>query len=222
MRFLPLLLLLVIPGCSSNPAEAQIARLLPVDEAAREPSFFLFRARLMDAVVSRDTTFLFAHLSPDIRTSFGEGGGPDDFRRMWTPGEPDSEVWAVLGRILSRGGTFSAGPDAADSLYRFTAPYTFSAFPDDVDAFTYQVVTGDNVRVRAQPDVSAAVIDTLSYDVVETPTYAGPDAAWVEVRLSDGRSGFVAAEYLASSVDYRAAFEKREGGWVMVFFVAGD
>ncbi len=222
MRALVLILAAISFNCSPPVAGAQVSRVMPVDEADRDPSFFLFRARLIDAVVARDTTFVYDHLSPDIRTSFGAGGGPADFKRMWRPSDPDSELWPVLGRVLARGGTFSEDPATGDSLHRFTAPYTFSTFPDDVDAFTHQIVLGESVLVRAQPDAASEVLDTLSYDVVETPEYAGPEAEWIGVQLEDGQSGFVAADYLASSFDYRAAFEKRDGRWVMTFFVAGD
>jgi hypothetical protein len=42
------------------------------------------------------------------------------------------------------------------------------------------------------------------------------------VRLGDGRTGFVAAGYVRSPVDYRAIFRRRGGQWQLLTFIAGD
>jgi len=59
----------------------QVEKLYPVDEAARDPSFFLFRSRLLQALHDRDEKFLFSILSPDIKSRFGGDAGIDDFKR---------------------------------------------------------------------------------------------------------------------------------------------
>ncbi|HEX7069704.1 MAG TPA: SH3 domain-containing protein [Rhodothermales bacterium] len=228
MRSFTQLLALVLLGLSActPAADAQSGRVRPVDEADRDPSFFLFRGRLIQAVAEHDTSFVMAHVAPDIRTGFGAEGGIGHFREMWRPGDVDSRLWSTLGRILGLGGTFDVGPTPGDSLYRFVAPYTFSAFPEEVDAFTYQVVTGQSVRVRQAPNLDAAVIDTLSYDVVEIrgpETGADPvPEGWARVVLDDGREGYVSSDFLVSSLDYRAGFERRDGRWMLVYLVAGD
>lgn len=225
-RALFMLMLGALGACSdAEPVSGQTQHLLPVDEADRDPSFFLFRSRLIEAVAARDTSFLVAHVAPDIAIGFGGGGGIADFRAQWQLSDANSELWPVLTRILSRGGLFQSGGEAADSR-RFVAPYTFAAFPDDADAYASVVVAGENVRVRAQPGAEASVVDTLSYAIVTAPGAEPGDApvpdGWRRILLPSGEQGFIASTYVVHPLDFRAGFEKREGRWMMTYLVAGD
>ena len=65
-------------SCSAGPVMAQVGTLLPVDEAAADPSFILFRARLLEAAAARDTAFVIAQLDPEVNISFGGAAGIDD------------------------------------------------------------------------------------------------------------------------------------------------
>ena len=140
-------------------APAQTRPLPPIDEAAQRPAFFAFRARLQDAIARRDPEAILQAVHPDVRTSFGEGGGLEDFRRQWRPDAPDSPLWATLGSVLSLGGSF-----AADGSFR--APYVFSRWPDDVDAFEHMAVVGESVRVREGPALDAPVVGSVSFGIV--------------------------------------------------------
>lgn len=206
-----LLLLLAAP-----PARAQVARLAPVDEAAQKPSFFSFRARLLEAITRRDTAFLCAHTAPDVQFSFGAENGLEAFKERWRPGAPDSELWPTLARVMGTGGRFRGG--------RFVAPYVFAAWPDSLDPFAHAAIVGEGVRVRARPARGGEVLTTLSFAVValERETGTGWGEPWTKVRLADGRSGYMASSYVRSPIGYRAGFEKRAGRWMMTFFVAGD
>ena len=48
------------------------------------------------------------------------------------------------------------------------------------------------------------------------------DEAWLEVKLADGRQGFVRYDQTVNPLDYRLVFEKRGGEWKIAAFVAGD
>ena len=78
---------------ASADAAAQVAKLYPVDEAARDPEFFAFRARLIVAVQKHDTAFLYSVLSEHIRISFGSGAGAAAFKERWHPEDPESRLW---------------------------------------------------------------------------------------------------------------------------------
>lgn len=213
--------LLVVTALALPPrAAAQVAELLPVDEAVRAPDFFTFRAQLQAAVARRDTAALLAVVHPDVRNTFGDDNGIAAFRRRWGLAEGGDDLWRELGLVLALGGSFSD-----DST--FTAPYVFSAWPDTLDAFEHVAVIGRGVRVRAAPDAASAVIGVLSFAVV--PRVYDPkrgtepaSSRWVAVRLGDGRTGFVAAGYVRSPVDYRAIFRRRGGQWQLLTFIAGD
>jgi hypothetical protein len=106
------------------------------------------------------------------------------------------------------------------------APYTFSRWPGDVDAFEHVAIIGSGVRVRTEPRPDSDTLASLTYAIVPIVHDPGqpPDLGdrWTAVRLPNRRVGFVAAQYARSPIDYRAIFARVAGDWRMVAFVAGD
>lgn len=122
--------------------------------------------------------------------------------------------------VLALGGSFSG--DAT-----FMAPYTYSKFPDEFDAFEHGAIVGENVRVRKEPKLDSQIIGTLSFDIVKVTDWTpkqdgGNKQAWVSVSLTGDAKGFIAKDYIRSPVDYRAIFEKKDGKWQLTAFVSGD
>jgi len=205
-----------------SPAEisvAQVRKLYPVDEAAKNPSFFVFRARLFKAIQQKDTAFLVGILSPKIISSFGGTGGIAEFKEMWKLNTPGSKVWSELSDCLALGGKF-------DNDGSFTAPYVFG-FPENIDPYENAAVINDNVNVRSQPRTDSPVLKTLSFDIVKVIKWdrvqtKADRRAWLTIQLDDGKQGFISDEFVRSAIDYRATFEKTNGKWLMTSFVAGD
>ncbi len=216
------LLLLAVAFLLAAPTSAQIAVLEPVDEAAQDPSFILFRARLLEAAQARDTSFVLSILDPDVKVSFGAENGVDGFRLMWLTGmrPEDSDLWAVLTRAVALGSTYRAGEVVGEA--GASAPYVFEAWPDSLDAFEHLAVIGENVRVRAAPSLAAATLTALTYSIVPTIYDPDLDPAWRRITLADGQTGYVAARFLRSPIDFRIGFAKTAGRWRIQYFVAGD
>lgn len=201
------------------PATARERKLYPVDDGQKDASFNSFRERLLKAARERDRKHLLSIIDPKIKWSFGGDDGVAGFRRHWKLDGDDSELWGELTNVLSLGGTFSTSRGRRE----FWAPYTFSRFPDDLDAFEYAAVTGKDVRVRAKPNTDAPVVANLSYDLVkaEFPEKGGA-GGWAKVTIPGGKQGYVAKNFLRSPVDYRACFRNVKGKWLMTVFIAGD
>ena len=148
---------------ASADAAAQVAKLYPVDEAARDPEFFAFRTRLIVAVQKHDTAFLYSVLSEHIRISFGSGGGAAAFKERWHPEDPESRLWDTLAEVLAFGGQF-------DESKTFCAPYWFAArLSAGDDPFVYGVTTApasrnatdDGCSNCSSPAIEAALIRDL-------------------------------------------------------------
>lgn len=183
-----------------------------VDEASQDPSFVAYRDRLIAAVRARDTKAVLELSDPAIRTSFGDTGGHADLaRRLEKPGH-----FQELEAILTLGGTFR-GEGAQRS---FWAPYVYSTFPDEHDAFEHVAVISDDAPLREQPSPDARVIATLSRDIVAGNV--GERTDWMQVRTADGKTGYVESRHVRSPIDYRAGFMKTDAGWRMNVLVAGD
>ena len=205
-------------------ATAKARKLYPIDEGAKDASFKAFRDKLIEVVKQRNTRFVVSVLHPRVHLSFGGHYGEKDFLDLWKPDSPDSALWDELSAILSLGGTFSK----SEGKRMFWAPYTFSTFPDDLDAFEYAPIVGEKVRVRSQPNATASIVTNLSYDIVKA-TFPSTDnnrdserSGWVRVVVPDGRNGYVASRYVRSAIDYRLGFERVRGKWLITAFIGGD
>lgn len=216
------LLLAVVLAIASSAVQAQVGKLLPIDEAARDPAFFVFRARLQEAVARHDAAAVLDAADPNIKVGFGGKDGLAAFREKWKLQDGDkSPLWAELGLVLSLGGGFR-------SPSSFEAPYVFSRWPEAHDAFEHVAVLGTDVRVRAEPRADSKILAALSFDIVRL-SQAGRSRLtpaqmkeWTAVELQGGRTGYVASRYVRSSVGYRALFNKINGRWRMTALVAGD
>lgn len=125
-------------------------------------------------------------VDPDIKCGFGGDDGIEGFKRMWWLDEPSTtELWAELGAVLALGGTL-------DGDY-FIAPYTFSRWPDDVDAFEHVVAVSNAVPAHAAPREDAPVVDTLEFSIVRIGPrgYEGGPDGWQQILLRDGREAYV-------------------------------
>ena len=49
-----------------------------------------------------------------------------------------------------------------------------------------------------------------------------PGTGFTEIRLANGRQGYVHKDYLRSQIDYRAFFSNQSGRWLMTTVIAGD
>lgn len=202
---------------------AQERFVKPVDGAKKDASFVTFRDRLIKAAEARDTKFVVSIMDPKIQLSFGGDSGIADFRKVWKPDSKDSDFWKELLLVLRNGGDFDKK--------EFTAPYTFSSWPDDLDAFEYFAILGNNVNLREAGSPDATVIGSLSYNVVKVDhdrsvvRNKGTEKEyyeWLWVTTLGGKSGFVKSEFVRSNIDFRAGFAKKRGLWKMTFFLAGD
>jgi hypothetical protein len=194
--------------------------LLPSDDA--NDSFRMFREQALEAFARQDTAFLFRMVAEEIRTTFGPGGGIDDFKEMWGPEEPASGAWATLTRLLRLGGKHTA-----DTM--FVAPYVYASWPDSIDAFTHVAVTSAEATVHEAPNAQSAILGTASHSILRVQEWTGvselptvADTSWARVQLSGNRSGWLRGTDVFSPVGWRAAFARRDGVWVMILLVAGD
>ena len=211
--------LILVGGVASETARHNPAQLLPIDQAVQRPDFFSFRARLQTAIARRDHEALLAIVDPVIKNSFGGDDGIDEFRNGWRPEAADSTLWSELGEVLALGGTFDL------QRTRFTAPYVFSRWPGDYDAFEHVAVISAEVRVRSAPRADAPPITALSFAIVPTAPsdlHVGPEV-FTAIRLEgDNKVGYIASAFVRSPIDYRAIFELKAEGWRLVSFLSGD
>ena len=169
-------------------------RLPPVDESTTDPEFLAFKVKLLGMLQRRELRSVQALAEPEARSELTPASLPE------------------LERVIRLG----VARDEGD----FIAPYVFVRMPKDVDAYTHAAAIRPAVKVHKLPVATAAVVDTLNYDVVELQRPA--EHGWVEVRTPSDKTGWVLRHELQSPLDYRAFFEKKDGQWRLTSFVRGD
>lgn len=190
-----------------------VDRRPPVDECAADPSFVEFRERLRAATDRRDIDYLLSVIGDDIHASFGGHRGRADFIELWSLDRPgESEVWTALAETLRLGCKVSE-----DGTY--VAPAFFLQTREGDEAYDTYLAVSPGAPLRTAPRRDAAVLASLEWDVL---TWLNESEGWYEMRLADGRRGFVEAAHVRSLVDYRAFFERIDGRWRMTVFIAGD
>ncbi|BDA80319.1 hypothetical protein LPTSP3_g32490 [Leptospira kobayashii] len=220
-----LYLLLLILNSSILPCDKfKDFSLPPKDESDKDKSFLEFKTKLIQAVQKKDAEFLKSITDKDIKFSFGEESGKKRFLESWDldKNPKDSNIWSSLENTFKLG--FSKDKDG------FSAPYLFNHFPEEYDAFSYSLISGTNVNVRAEASIKSKVVTKLSHKIVfldrdsnENEAEGSKDECiWQKVCLANGETGFVCDQYLRSPVDYRAIFAKKNNKWSMVVFIAGD
>lgn len=208
----------------SFPQIAITEKLYPVDEAQKDPSFYAFRNRLIEAIDHRDVSYIISILSDDVRGSFGSGPGVESFKIDWRIESPDTLFWETLKGVLAAGGGFQT----VRGKKVFLAPYVSSSFPPGFDSYEYAAIVGKNVRLRERPSIESRVIKLLSYDIVKVSDWrpqksvTGDRLEWLAVVLDGKWKGYVSESYVRGPNEYRAYFEKRKGRWAMTFFGGGD
>jgi len=196
------------------------------DDASQDAGFLAFRNKLASAAESKDARFIYSIVDPQIRNGFGDRNGIAWFKRDWKLERTNSEFWPKFLTVIKNGGSFQG--DGDKKMDQFVAPYVYANWPEDLDSFEYFAIFGSDVNLRKSPDINGEILGKLSYSIVRVQEEELPKSGrsgnpgWKRIRTLSGTEGFVKEEFVRSSVDYRAGFEKKRGRWVMTFFLAGD
>lgn len=193
----------------------------PVDEASQDASFLAFRTKLIAAAERRDIKYVISILDPKVELSFGGDAGLKGFRRLW---KNEADFWDEFLPVIKNGGRFVK----EGSSKTFSAPYVFTDFPEDLDAFEYFMIFGSDVNLRKEPNTTSDVVTKLSYNIVKLDEEPKPLSEgskrpeWYKVKTLGGQTGYVNRKFFRSPIDHRAGFEKKRGVWKMIYFIAGD
>jgi hypothetical protein len=213
---------LVIAGILSQGA-VYAEKLLPVDEGTTDLSFKAFREHLLAAAKRRDKEFVFSISAPNIKYTFGPGGGLADFKKYSGFSNPNDPIWGELIDVLTLGGVFEK---TKDGKRYFCTPYVFcrdigKLNGQNISPFDYVAILKPNTSIRQNPKTDAPVVEALSYDIVKYDrSYRNP--TWAKITTPTGKSGYVLERDIRSPIDYRAFFAKVNGKWMMTVFIAGD
>jgi len=199
---------------------AQLGKLAPVSDAAREPGFPSYLAKLKSAVESRNARALQKLVDPDVIV----GGFADKdekgwarFASRWEVDSNQARVWDVLADLIELG-------FFRETTSTLVSPYLVWKFPRELEPADHLVVLRDALPLRATPDRNGKVLAMLAFDIVKRVEAAKVHEAfdWILVETSEGTQGYVQASNLRSPLMPRAQFGKRDGRWLLVVLDRGQ
>lgn len=190
-----------------------------IDEGKSDPQFALFRDNVVAAIKKQNYDWVANRIAEDVKFSFGAEDGKSDLLATWrgTP-EAKEHFMRELLTVLELGGQFKT----YDTRKYFVAPYVFSAWPDEYDAFEFVAVVGKDRAVFAGPDATLKPEAVLEYTILKRRYPSEAMEGWVNVEYETDKWGWIDEGSVRSPIDYRAFFEKRGGSYYLVTFVAGD
>lgn len=184
----------------------------PAERCGELEDFDLFLGDLRRAVIRRNTQGLIDITDENVRLDFGGSGGVDTLRSRL---DEDPELWTELNDTVALGCS-TDGPDSA------SFPSLYGNLPDGMDPATTFLVTGNAVPVYAEANASSEQVGTIGWDLVQSETGEGA-GDFVAITTKDGKEGFIAADDLRSTMDYRLLANRMDNGeWKMTAFIAGD
>ncbi len=185
-----------------------VTKLLPVDHAERDLSFYEFRQKMLQAIDQKEPEILMNMLDQRIWVDHKKRG-MKHFLKLWQPESADTELWSVLGAVLNMGGTFVR----SELGVQFCAPYVYTTFPDSLDPFGYGAVIKKRTVLKAGSSRSSRTISTLSYDLVKVHDWRSVSDSdgehisnWIKVTSLNGQEGYVDKSDVRSPTDYAACF----------------
>ena len=212
---------LMLAAAAPAPLLAQESRIEPVDEASRDLSWAIFRAKLLTAIEKRDRKFVLGVLDPRVRNGSDAPLGIAEFRRQWEIDSDDGVFWRELPSALSVGSAWFERPNKQREL---CAPYVLAKWPRDVDPSVYGVISTKEAWVKAEPSWESGTIAKLSYHIVRVIDWEVADLdpkfgqKWVRIRLLKEGTGFVPEEHVRSPIEHTACFVRTGNGWHLTVF----
>ena len=209
--------LAILAATGAHASMGPEGRLAPRNECVGVSGLAQLDAGLREAARDRDTDALLALVDENIVLDFGGGSGKSELAQRLT--SPEYKLWEELDAALELG----CGYSTAENGSRNAAwPWYFNKNLGQGDPFETYAVTGTGVRLRKGSSISSPVIGSVSWDYVTIMDYPSTDATYASVRTRWGQTGYMAAKYLRSEVDYRLVANETDGKWRVTAFVAGD
>ena len=209
------------------------AQNLVNDQSFSDPTFLAFKLNLTQSVIERDTGKLFALLADNITTNDNDCHYTNNscFKTLFQTSGETNLVWDELYELISLG--FSKNKLARKNFFWraykgdviFQAPAYYKYIEDENKQL---VVLAKNVNIREQPGTRAKSIGVASFELLNynnpysgnSPTaYNNIDGElWYEVKMWDGRLGYIHEDYVSPKIKHELSVKKIDGDWKIISF----
>lgn len=171
--------------------------------------------KLIKAIHTRDTAYIYQHLFNDVQTGFdADGMGVASFRDRWNLTTTSAEEWEELHRIVKSGWRLVIYE--GDSLLEFPSIKTLCE--KEPESIEQNFVLYNNTPVLNSPNG-----DTLMISKPVLCKYIKTVNEWVYAQFSDGKKGYIHSNNKYNcAYDLRMYLKKDKDEWKIESLLAGD
>lgn len=214
-------------------AQIASAQKMIVDHSFEDESFLRFKGKLIEAILDRDTTKLFALVSDGVKVNpelpSSSQGFKEVFRGELYHYDSDYDPYVELLELISFGfrkNVMSSGinfwnAEKGETVFQAPSFQPFIAGNQDI----YLFVLADNVNVREKPTIYSKVVGHASQERLK---YTYPDRGvsaifndgynWLEVKLRNGTTGYIADEFTSLKINKELSVKKVNGEWKIISY----
>ena len=220
------------------------------DESYQDKDFLTFKLELVRILMQKDKKALDKIIAKDIKLFKYSEGSSEDFNQSYfdanTYGDAqNSPFWERALRLVSFGFR-KAKLNETEKAKGYTKVFYAPSFNKDFNfhhSGNYETfggktfILGDRVNVRAEPSITAKVIAQLSYQIVPFKhpiedawqpeirnkyDLEGNEKYWYEIKLDNGKVGYVIEDYIAAGYDIDFRVAKTSKGWkIIAYYLPG-
>lgn len=209
------------------------AQKMIVDHSFEDLSFLKFKGKLIEAIVDKDTTKLFAMVYEEVKVNSELPYSSNEFKQVFRDElyyhDSDYDPYAELLEIVSKGFRKNI-VDVDNNFWRaekgetvFQAPSYQSFIAGNQDIYLF--VLTDNVNVREKPTIYSKVVGNVSQERLK---YTYPDRGvsaifndgynWVEVTLRNGTKGYIADKFTSLQMNKELSIKMVNGEWKIISY----
>jgi hypothetical protein len=197
------------------PVRTLPARLHPIDVSATDTGLARVRAQLLEAAEKDDFDLMIPLLADELKVDF-ELGREAFIKQVRAYNVAERRrFWLDMRDALQLGMARRHGEQDV------CAPYVFAGLQDLEEDRPVVAITGRQVAVRAQPALSAPILERLTYDVVAMRQDPNPFASdnddspyhWWAIVTPTGNAGWVYSQYAKSPVGFRVCVTNVRDEW---------
>ncbi|WP_156039746.1 SH3 domain-containing protein [Aureispira sp. CCB-QB1] len=207
------------------------------DESYLDESFWIFKNKLEASILTEDKEAFKKCLADNIILggyacdNDASSCSKEEVMKSYFENDANAaESWNALRWILRFGFKRMTKSRHIDSriikngIPRFQAP----SFKTKIDEENELIVLGERVNIREEPSLNAKVIRQASYEVFacdcnsnthKKTTYQEVDGiGWMEIKLKNGKVGYIAAKYGSNIESRELTVAKIKGEWKIISF----
>ncbi len=203
------------------------------DESYQDASFWAFKAELTECVLSKDIKKLESLLADTIRvghdecSSRGAGCSKSEFLAYYSSEHPENP-WREMAQILRFGFRHIADPNPNRIIPHDKMVFQGPSYLPKINEAKELLILGTHVNIRVKPSLSAKVIHQASFEVfpckcgvgdaTESTLQENDGIQWIEIKLPNGKMGYMAEKLTSFSLTKEMTIAKINGEWKIISF----